>query len=114
MKRMVWRPACRLRSACSIAERISFTPEKTADSAMNSCPKAFAVSRASVVLPTPGGPQRIIECGCPDSNASRSGLSGPSRCFCPITSSSVAGLSSSASGTPLLFPAAAPRTWVAV
>ena len=81
---------------------------------MNSCPKAFAVSRASVVLPTPGGPQRIIECGCPDSNASRSGRSGPSRCFCPITSSSVAGLSSSASGTPLLFPVAAPRACVVV
>ena len=35
----------------------------TADSAMNSASKASAISRASVVLPTPGGPHRIIECG---------------------------------------------------
>ena len=34
---------------------------------MNSASKAFAISRARVVLPTPGGPHRIIECGLPDS-----------------------------------------------
>ena len=43
--------------------------------------------------PTPGGPHRIIECGLPDSNASRSGLPGPSRCVWPTTSSSVRGRS---------------------
>ena len=55
----------RLCSACSIAARMSFTPDSTADSAMNSQSKALAVRRASVVLPTPGGPHRIIECGLP-------------------------------------------------
>ncbi len=37
---------------------------------------ASAIRRASVVLPTPGGPQRIIECASPDSNATRNGLLG--------------------------------------
>ena len=66
--------------------------------AMNWASKASAISRASVVLPTPGGPQRIIECSRPDSKATRSGLPGPSRCCWPITSSSVFGRSRSASG----------------
>ena len=56
---------------------------------MKSSPNAFAISRASVVLPTPGGPHRIIECGRPDSKATRSGLPGPSRCDWPTTSSIV-------------------------
>ena len=55
-------------------------PEKTADNAMNSHWNCVAIIRASVVLPTPGGPQRIIECGCPDAKARRKGLPGPSRC----------------------------------
>ena len=66
--------------------------------AMNWASKASAISRASVVLPVPGGPQRIIECSRPDSKATRSGLPGPSRCCWPITSSSVFGRSRSASG----------------
>ena len=43
---------------------------------MNSALNASAISRASVVLPTPGGPHRIIECGLPDANATASGLPG--------------------------------------
>ncbi len=85
-------------SACAIASRMSLTPDNTADKAMNSALKAFAISLASVVLPTPGGPQRIIECGLPDANATASGLPGPSRCRCPITSATVFGRSLSASG----------------
>jgi acyl carrier protein len=77
---------------------MSFTPPSTADMAMNWASKASAISRASVVLPVPGGPQRIIECSRPDSKATRSGLPGPSRCGWPITSSSVFGRSRSASG----------------
>ena len=46
----------------------------------------------------PGGPHRIMECGWPDSNATRSGFPGPSRCFCPTMSSSDCGRSFSASG----------------
>ena len=41
--------------------------------------ESLAIKRANVVLPTPGGPQRIIECGLCDSNARRRGLPGPSR-----------------------------------
>src|SRR5687767_8860359 len=65
---------------------------------MNCASNASAMSRASVVLPTPGGPHRIIEWGLRASNASPSGLPGPSRWLCPTTSSSVRGRSRSASG----------------
>src|SRR6185503_10299142 len=98
-KRMVLRPcSASERSAATTASRMSFTPERTAESAMNSASKASAMRRASVVLPDPGGPHRIIECGLPDSKATRSGLPGPSRCFWPTTSSSVRGRRRSASG----------------
>src|SRR5438132_12461372 len=85
---MVWRPlrASSASAACT-ASRISFTPENTAEIAMNSASKAVAMRRAIVVLPDPGGPQRIMECGLPDSKARRSGLPGPRRCCWPTTSS---------------------------
>ena len=47
--------------ACSTAARTSFTPAITAESATNSASHVRATRRASVVLPVPGGPQRIIE-----------------------------------------------------
>ena len=56
---------------------------------MNSALNASAIRRASVVLPTPGGPHRIIECSLPDANATASGLPGASRWRWPITSSMV-------------------------
>ena len=43
-----------------------------------------------MVLPLPGGPQKIIEPGTPRSIASRSGFPGASRCSCPANSSSAA------------------------
>ena len=55
---------------------------------MNSALNASAISRAIVVLPEPGGPHRIIECGLPAANATASGLPGASRCRWPMTSSS--------------------------
>ena len=65
-KRMVERPYCsRASRERSTASRISFTPDSTAEIAMNSVLNALAMRRASVVLPTPGGPQRIIEWGLP-------------------------------------------------
>ncbi len=94
----VRRPCACAASARSTASRMSLTPPSTADMAMNCASKASAISRASVVLPVPGGPQRIIECSRPDSKATRSGLPGPSRCCWPITSSSDLGRSRSASG----------------
>ncbi len=66
--------------------------------AMNCASKASAISRASVVLPVPGGPQRIIECGRPEAKAAESGLPSPSNCGWPITSSSERGRSRSARG----------------
>src|SRR5439155_27312720 len=77
---------------------MSFTPERTADNAMKSALNASAISRARVVLPTPGGPQRIIECGLRDAKAMASGFPGPSRCCCPITSPMLFGRNLSASG----------------
>src|SRR5262249_33862457 len=77
---------------------MSLTPANTADSAMNSASKESAMSLASVVLPTPGGPQRIIECGLPASKARRNGLPGPSRCCWPTTSARTLGRIASASG----------------
>ena len=43
---------------------MSFTPENTADSAMNSASNAFAISRAMVVLPEPGGPHGSSNAAC--------------------------------------------------
>ena len=47
---------------------------------MNSAFAPRATKRASVVLPVPGGPHKIIECGRPDSSARRKGAPVPSRC----------------------------------
>ena len=65
------------RRACSTASRMSLTPAKTAESCMNSASAWRAISRASVVLPVPGGPQRISEWSWPRSSACRSGLPAP-------------------------------------
>ena len=66
--------------ACSTAARTSFTPAITADSATNSASQVRATSRASVVLPVPGGPHSSIECRLRPSSRRRSGLPGASRC----------------------------------
>ncbi len=84
--------------ASSIAARMSLMPASTAEIAMKWLLVTLAASRPSVVLPTPGGPHRMNECSLRDSNASRSGLPGPSRWRWPTTSSSVCGRISSASG----------------
>src|SRR6266436_616960 len=65
--RMVCRPDCAsAASACATASRMSLTPASTAEMERKSALNASAISRASVVLPVPGGPQRIIECGLPE------------------------------------------------
>ncbi len=79
--RTVGRPfACRASRARSTAARMSFTPAMTAESARNCASARRAITRASVVFPVPGGPQRINECSCPASIACRSGLPGPRTC----------------------------------
>ncbi len=97
-KTIVRRPRVRASCACTTASRMSLTPASTADSTTNSASTAPAIRRASVVLPTPGGPHRIIECSRPEPNATRSGWPSPSRCCWPMTSSSVRGRRRSASG----------------
>ncbi len=56
-------------SASAMTSRISLTPERTAENAMKRAPATEAISEARVVLPEPGGPQRIIECSWPVSMA---------------------------------------------
>src|SRR5262249_54673150 len=61
-------------------------------------PATCATSRAIVVLPVPGGPQRIIECSLPSSSARRRTFPGPTRWACPTTSSRLRGRIRSARG----------------
>ncbi len=81
--------------------------------AMNCAPNARASSRASVVLPTPGGPQKIIECGLPAASATASGLPSPRRWRWPTTSSTRLGRNRSASGT-LASPLAEKRSGASI
>jgi hypothetical protein len=98
--RMLRRPlAARSARASSMAARISFTPESTAEMLWKCAPVVSASMRASEVLPTPGGPHRIIECTTPERIALLSGLSGPSRCSWPKKSSGRRGRMRAASGT---------------
>src|SRR5262249_31624590 len=77
---------------------MSLTPAMTADRAMNCALEARAMRRASVVLPVPGGPQKMSECSCPERIALESALPGPRRWRWPTNSSSVRGRMRSASG----------------
>ena len=97
--KIVWRPNCAMVCwACSIASRISFTPAKTAEMAMKSRWKACAESRAKVVLPTPGGPHKIIEWGWPEAKARFRGLPAANKWVWPMTASMVLGRKASANG----------------
>jgi hypothetical protein len=69
-----------------------------ADSSSNAASACWAASRASVVLPAPGGPYRTMLCGWPASSDWRSAEPGPSRCSWPTNSSSVCGRIRAASG----------------
>ncbi len=60
-----------------------------------------AIRRASVVLPTPGGPQRMMEPISSRSICARSGLPGPTMCSCPAKSSQRSGRMRSARGLDL-------------
>ena len=73
-------------------------PLVTAEKSMKEALVQLAMMRASVVLPTPGGPQKIMEDTWSVSIRRRSTLPGPNRCVCPTYSSSVAGRSRAASG----------------
>ena len=58
---MVLMPSLILFSASSMTFFISLMPEVTAEKLINSDWVSWAMILAKVVLPTPGGPQKIIE-----------------------------------------------------
>ncbi len=84
--------------ARSRTSRTSFTDALTADSGSNALAVVSAMSRASVVLPVPGGPQKITEDSRSSSMSARSGRPGASRWSWPTTSSRVRGRRRAASG----------------
>ena len=84
--------------AFSITSRTSFTPELMALSTKKLRPSCLEIIEAKVVLPTPGGPQRIKEGIFPDSRALRRMASLPTRCSCPTYCSRFSGRSRSAKG----------------
>ena len=76
-KTIVRRPDERRRTcAAAMTSLISLMPASTALKATNCALVMSAMTRASVVLPVPGGPQRMIDCRRSRSIASRSGLPG--------------------------------------
>ena len=97
-KSIVRSPNRRPFSASVMTCFISLIPLVTAEKSTNFDLVLPAIIRASVVLPTPGGPQNIIEPTVSFSISRRSILPSPSKCFCPQNSSSVRGLSRDASG----------------
>ena len=59
---------------------ISLIPERTAENSRKVACVVSAMILASEVLPTPGGPQKIMEVGSSCSIWTRRGLPGPMRC----------------------------------
>ncbi len=104
MNTIVRRPARRECSAADITSLISLIPVSTALNATNSDCVMRAISRASVVLPHPGGPHKIMEPISSRSICVRRGFPGPSSDSCPVNSSSVRGLMRSARGCPAALP----------
>ena len=83
-KSTVRRPVlARSRLAPSITARASLTPESTAEKVTNSASQALASTRASVVLPLPGGPQKTREGSSPRATSCRSTPPCPTRRLLP-------------------------------
>ena len=95
---IVFRPHAFSSSACRITSLISLMPLVTAENVMNRACVVFATTFASVVFPTPGGPQNTMLGTVSRSISVRRIFPGPIRCDCPTTSSNVLGRSRSASG----------------
>ena len=87
--------------ACSAITRNRGTPSLTALNGSKVQPMRCAMRRPSVVLPVPGGPQRIMEPSTPRSTASYTGVPGVKSCRWPTYSSSVRGRNRCASGAVL-------------
>src|SRR5713226_5685718 len=95
---MVRWPERDLCSATAITSLISFMPARTALKETNSELVRRAMSRASVVLPQPGGPQKSMEPRLSFSICTRSDLPGPRSFSWPMNSSRLRGRMRSASG----------------
>ena len=91
-------PMRRLCSAWFMTSLISLIPLVTALKLIKSAWVRPAMMLARVVLPTPGGPQKIMEEIWSFSISCRSILPGPSRCSCPTKCSRDAGLKRLARG----------------
>ena len=103
--RMVCSPKRRFASAVCITSLISLIPLVTALKSMKFAFVLLAMMRASVVLPTPGGPQNTMEGTRSPSMSCRSTLPSPRRCLWPANSSRVRGRILLASGRPVsVFP----------
>ncbi len=104
VRECIWE-AC---AAAAITCLISLMPLITAENSIKVAWVASAMILARVVLPTPGGPQRIMEpvfaepelaeSAASRSIWTRSGLPGPTRCSWPLNSSRLCGRMRSASG----------------
>ena len=77
---MVRECICEAFAASAITCLISLMPLVTAENSMKVALVVSAMILARVVLPTPGGPQKIIELASSCSICTRSGLPGPTRC----------------------------------
>ena len=91
-------PCARRARAASKIFFNSATPVWIAETCTNVSLRAAPISRATVVLPLPGGPQKIIEPSEGAASRRVSAPSGPVRCSWPETSASVIGRRRSASG----------------
>ena len=87
--------------ASSTTFRRSATPAETALRVTKCAWVWRAITSASVVLPLPGGPHKIIEGIRSSSMLRRSTRPGAKRCSCPRISSSVRGRMRAASGSPI-------------
>ncbi|MPN04877.1 hypothetical protein SDC9_152125 [bioreactor metagenome] len=99
MKSTVRRPEFIRRSlAIAISRRMSATVEVTPERRMKAASVVEAINSAKLVLPTPGGPERMIALKLSASTARRRSLPGARMCFCPQYSSKVRGRIRAASG----------------
>ncbi len=99
MKRIV-RAVSRARASRApwMAARTSAVPALTAESGTKRAPVSAAITRASVVLPVPGGPKKIIENSSARSMAARSTVPGPTTLSWPTNSLRLRGRIRAASG----------------
>ena len=110
MNKIVFRPDVRSRLiAAAMTRRISATLLSTPLSLTNSAFVMSAMTCASVVLPVPGGPEKMTEGNRSASIARRSNLPGARICSCPANSSRDRGRIRVASGAVLSSPATPKR-----